>query len=176
MRKIVTPAILFAVVISSTFFLGCKKTPTMSAKINGETKNFIFRSTNKVGITDGLEGIVLVATTGSGEGSGEYLTLLVRGANEGTYNLNVQISSEAKFQCEAIYRPGGETDTTTYKGTSGTINITKIDKKYISGTFSFEMRNKVSDSDVMQVTEGKFEDLRYYSTSLSDVADAAFDL
>ena len=83
---------------------------------------------------------------------------------------------DAKFQCEAIYRPGGESDTTTiYKGKTGTITITEIDKKYVSGTFSFEMTNKLLDTDTKSITSGKFEDLRYFSASLSDIADAAFD-
>ncbi|MBN2890313.1 MAG: hypothetical protein JXL97_00465 [Bacteroidales bacterium] len=176
MKRISILTILLVAIISTTLFTGCKKLPTMSATVDGTTKNFVFRSTSKVGITDGLEGMVIIGTTGADISNGEYLTLLIRGAEKGTYDLNVTITSDAKFQCEAIYRPGGENDTTVYKGTSGTITISEIDGKYISGSFSFEMTNKLLDSDKVNITNGKFEDLRYYSASLSDIADAAFDL
>ena len=148
----------------------------MTATIDGASKNFVFRTNNKVGITDGLEGMVIIGTTGADRESGEYLALLIRGADIGTYNLDIALTSSAKFQCEAIYRPKGGNDTTVYKAKSGTIVITEIDKKRVSGTFSFELVNKVLDTDVMNVTNGKFEDLRYYSTSLQDIADTAFDL
>lgn len=176
MKKITVFTLLVVLVLSSSLFLGCKKLPTMTASVDGTSKNFVFRSTSKVGISDGLDGMVIIGTTGADQKDGEYLTLLIRGADIGTYDLAVQLSSSAKFQCEAIYRPNGDGDSTIYKGKSGTITITKMDSKYISGTFSFEMVNKALDTDTKSVTNGKFEDLRYFSASLSDIADAAFDL
>lgn len=163
---------LFAVIISSALFTGCQKTPTMTASIDGASKNFLFRTTSKVGITDGLDGMIIVATTADEE----YLALLVRGAEKGTYDLTVTLTSSAKFQCEAIYRPGGASDTTFYKGTSGSITISDIDKKHVSGSFDFQLKNSILDSDIINISSGQFTDLRYYSVALSDIAEAAFDL
>ena len=176
MKKINVFVVLLVLVLTSTLFMGCTYHPTMTASIDGASKNFIFRSSSKVGVMEGLDGMIIIGTTGADRENGEYLTLLIRGAELGTYNLNVTLSTSAKFQCEAIYRPGGGNDTTVYKAKSGTITITKIDKKRVSGTYSFELINNVLDTDVLNVTNGKFEDLRYYSASLEDIADAAFDL
>ncbi len=168
---------IFLAVLASTVLFGCKKVPTMTATVDGTAKNFIFRSTSKVGITDGLDGMVIIATTGADQKDGEYLTMLIRGADLGEYSLDATLSTSAKFQCEAIYRPGGDGDSTIYKGKTGTITITKMDGKYISGTFNFSMWNSVLyDNDVKTVTNGKFENLRYFSASLQDIADTAFDL
>jgi len=173
--------VLFIAVIFS--FNSCEKDedgniifPSMTATVDGTAKNFIFRSTSKVGITDGLDGIVIIATTGAEQKDGEYLTMLIRGAKLGEYNLDIALSSSAKFQCEAIYRPGGDGDSTIYKGKTGTITITKMDEKYISGTFDFSMVNSVLDTETKTVSNGKFENLRYFSASLQDIADVAFDL
>lgn len=40
---------------------------------------------------------------------------------------------------------------------SGTINITRYDTGIISGTFSCRVRNKDNPSDIVEITEGRFD-------------------
>jgi len=169
--------ILAGLLVSTMFLNSCKKEdlPIMTAKINNVSKNFIFRSTTK-GAIDAIEGVMIVATTGTDLEDGEYLTLLIRGADVKAYNLAVSLVN-AKFECEAIYRPEvaeGETSK-IYVGKTGNITITKIDedKKKISGTFTMTLQNKLIADDVITITEGKFENLLYVNASINS---ADFDL
>jgi hypothetical protein len=141
----------------------CKKLslPSMNAKFNDSTKNFIFRTTFKGTVPTVGEGILILATTSSDLQHGEYLTLLIRGVEEKTYKLDVELS-DGKYECGAVYRMKGENDTTNvYVGNSGTITITKIDtkNKKISGTFSFNLVN--SKNQTIKVTDGVFKNLLY---------------
>ncbi len=163
MKKLLT--LSFIAFIGSIIFLtSCKQDlPSMSAKFDGTQKNFIFRQTTLGDVPAIGSGFIIIGTTGADLHDGEYLTLLIRGTEEKSYDLNVALSN-SKFQCEAIYRPGGDGDTSkVYAGKTGTITITKFDEKHkkISGTFSFTLVNKVLDTDIITVSEGKFENLNY---------------
>ncbi len=176
MKKFKIFTLLLAVVISGSFFYGCDRDlPSMSAKIDGTDKNFIFRSSNKVTLPEVGEGMVIIGTT-QAKREGEYIAILIRGTEQKTYDLNVALDN-GKLQCEVVYRPGGEgDDSKVYTGKSGTVTITEIDDKYISGTFEFELINKVLETDVINVNSGTFENLRYFKADLSSISESAFDL
>lgn len=164
--------ILTSLLVSTVFLNSCNKDelPSMSSKINSTTKNFIFRATTK-GDIEGIGGFAIVGTTGTDLDDGEYLALLIRGIDVRTYDLTVTLSNNAKFECEAIYRPEvaeGETSK-VYVAKSGTITITKIDedKKKVSGTFTLTLQNKLIAEDVVTITDGKFENLLYTNASIN---------
>ncbi len=143
----------------------CKKLalPSMKANFDTAQKNFIFRLTSKGNIPNVGNAFIIVATTSSDITNGEYLTLLIRGDQEKTYNLDAKLS-DGKYECEAIYRKSGENDTlNVYAGTKGTITVTKIDdkNKKISGTFAFTLMNTKDNSKTINVTDGTFENLKY---------------
>jgi hypothetical protein len=155
----------FLAVLAMFFTItSCKQDlPSMSAKFDGTQKTFVFRQTTLGEVPAIGSGFIITGTTGADLSDGEYLTLLIRGTDEKSYDLNVALSN-SKFQCEAIYRPGGDGDTSkVYAGKTGTITITEFDEKHkrISGTFTFNLVNKVLDTDIISVTEGKFENLNY---------------
>jgi len=159
------------VVLSSVLFFSCQQLPTMTATVDGTAKNFIFRQTNKVTIPEVGDGMVIIATTNEDSTKGEYLAILVRGADQKTYDLSLTLAN-GKAQCAAIYRPN---DTTNYFAKSGTITITSITSKKVSGTFSFVFANKVIETEIVNITNGNFEYLRYFNADLADIAELAFD-
>lgn len=161
---------LFAVV-ASVFIFSCNQVPSMTATVDGVSKNFMFRQSNKVAIPEVGDGMVILATTGADSTDGEYLVLLVRGAEQGTYDLSVALSN-GKLQCEALYRPN---DSTYYVAKSGSITITSITSKKVSGTFNLTLYNKVLESDIISITNGKFDYLRYFKADIADLADIALD-
>ncbi len=155
--------LLLAVVISSTMFVSCKKVPSMTAEVDGVQKNFILRTTNKVKLKDGVEGMGLLAFTGGSEANSEYIAIVVRGAKNGTYDLDVNLENPV-LKCEAIYCPR-DTTGTIYKGFKGSVTITEISKKYISGKFEFQVRDKLLDPEIKRITKGEFKDLKYGTAS-----------
>jgi len=173
MKKIIrsTAVVLFAILMSMS---SCKKLtlPSMKASFDGSEKNFLFRSSFRGDVPNVGSGFIIVATTTSTIDEGEYLALFVRGIEEKTYNLEVALL-EGKYECEALYRKGGEKDTNIYVGSDGTIIIDKIneDKKKISGTFSFTLVNKDDPNKTIVVTEGVFNNLLYTNADLSLLND-----
>jgi len=170
MKKYLVFTLLIAMVGSFVFFSSCKKEtlPSMSASFDGTSKNFIFRSTTRGTVPTVGEGFIIIGTTIDSQ-TGNYLTLLTRGVAAGTYSLDVALS-DGKYECEAIYRPGGSGDTTkVYVGKSGSITIAEVDEenKTVSGTFSFTLVNKLLNTDVISVTNGTFENLKYINATLS---------
>lgn len=160
MKKITLLAVVTLLVLG---FSSCKKDlPTMSAKLNDTLKNFVFRTTVMGGVPGVGDGFLIVGTTLNAD-QGEYIALLIRGADEKSYSLNVSLDN-GKYQCEALYRKNGSGDTTNvYIGKSGTITITNLDEKHkkVSGTFSMSMVNKNDASKTLSVTDGQFSDLSY---------------
>ncbi len=170
MKKITVFLALLSIV-AVFLFDSCKKEdlPSMNASFDGTSKNFLFRTSTRGSIPSVGEGFMIIGTTGADVTDGEYLTLLIRGVDVRAYNLSTTII-EGKFECEAIYRPGGEGDTTlgVYYGKDGSISITKIDEenKKVSGSFSFTLYNKLVATDVISITNGKFENLKYINASI----------
>lgn len=159
------------IAIASIFVFGCQQLPTMTATVGGVSKNFMFRQTSKVVIPEVGDGMVILATTGIDSTDGEYMAIVIRGAEQKTYDLSVTLAN-GKTQCAAIYRPN---DSTYYVAKSGSVTISSITSKKVSGSFSFEMVNKVIDTETFSVTNGKFEFLRYYEADIADLADIAID-
>ena len=158
MRKLFSTLFILGLILSLT---SCKdKLPSMSAKVDGIQKNFIFRSTTLGDVPALGEGFLIIATTGSDSTHGEYLALLVRGADKGSYDLDVALNG--KYQCEALYRKRSD-DSTTYIGKTGTITITDINKRKhkVSGTFNMTMVNKLLNTDQITISEGQFTNLFY---------------
>ncbi|MBN2663491.1 MAG: hypothetical protein JXR68_07555 [Bacteroidales bacterium] len=158
-------------VVASVFIFSCNQVPSMTATIDGVSTNFMFRQSNKVVIPEVGDGMVILATTGIDSTDGEYLVLLVRGADQGTYDLSTTLTN-GKLQCEAIYRPN---DTTHYVAKSGSITITSITSKKVSGTFNLTLTNKVLEADIINITNGKFDYLRYFEADIADLANIALD-
>ncbi len=165
MKKLFSLLFILGLILS---LASCKEElPSMSAKIDGVQKNFVFRSTT-LGDVPGLgEGFLIIATTGSDSTHGEYLALLIRGADKGTYNLDAELTN-GKFQCEALYRHSKD-DSTTYIGKTGTITITDINKRKhkVSGTFNMTMVNKLLNSDQITISDGQFTNLLYMKIDAS---------
>lgn len=175
MRKITLLALIGALILG---FSSCKKEdlPSMSAKLNNNVKNFIFRSTVMGGVPGVGDGFLIVGTTLK-DSSGEYIALLIRGTDVKSYSLNVALDN-GKYQCEALYRQNGSNDTANvYIGKSGTITISDLDEKHkkVSGTFSMSMVNKNDASQTLNVTEGQFSNLSYVYLD-ADIVTNDFDL
>lgn len=175
MKKIFITTLAILTIILT--FSSCQKwtLPSMTAKLDGTEKNFIFRSTITGDIQSIGTGFLIVATTSSDIKSGEYITLLIRGDQEKEYNLQTSLTA-GTYECEAIYREGGEGDTVNvFAGNAGTIIIDKIDtkNKKISGTFAFNLINKSNFNETITVTDGKFDNLLY--TTLPTLSSLDFN-
>lgn len=156
---------------SLTIFNSCKKDelPSMSCKIGGTTWLSTFR-VSVMGEIDlgGISGVLITATNGADANlaDGEYFAILIRGNEVKSYDLAIAMEG-AKFQCAAVYFPNGLNTATKFIGTSGTVEITKVDtdNQKISGTFSFEMKNSITDTDTKSITTGVFNNLKYTEPS-----------
>ena len=163
--------LLIGVIVAlGAIFTSCKKeNPAyMSAKINNVDKNFIFRVTLRGGVENVFEGFMIRGTTGVDLNNGEYLTLLIRGVDKKTYDLNVSFDS-VRMQAAVLYRPKGSSDTSVmYISKAGSITITDVDEKNntVTGTFDFTLVNKKDVNDQISITDGKFGNLKYTKASL----------
>ncbi len=143
-----------------------KDLPSMSCKVGDNNWVSTFRLTT-MGEVDvaGLSGILITATNTVSASEGEYFAILLRGNSEKEYNLAVTLTT-GQLECATIYIPNAADTSATakqYIGTAGTVTITEVDtdNKTISGTFSFTMKNSLLDTESIQITEGKFENLKY---------------
>lgn len=175
MKKLNIVALVATILVSSFFFTSCKKNslPSMKASFDGTAKNFMFRSTIKGSVPKIGEGFVIIGRT-IDPNSGDYLTILIRGVDTKTYNLTTSII-EGKFECEAIYRINGLDDEgNTYVAKTGTVTISEINTKKdkISGSFQFDLVNKLVADKVIKVTEGEFKNLKFVKATLpTDIFD-----
>lgn len=175
MKKLFTSTLVILTIILTLSSCHKLALPSMSAKFGETEKNFIFRTTVTGDIPNVGTGFLIAATTSSDITSGEYLALLIGGNQAKEYKLNSSLTA-GSYECEAIYRKGGQGDTVNiYAGNTGTITIDKIDtkNKKISGTFSFNLVND-SLNTTISVTEGKFNNLNY--TTLPTLSSLDFNL
>ena len=152
MRLIVT------IVLGALMLASCKKVaddildlfPEMSASVDGNEWNSITRKTS---LKDGKFIISGVST------SGETIVLTTFGTATGEYDLSI-----TSIEMAAVYNDTDIDDidnpTNAYFGLTGTVNLTEVNNsaKTVSGTFSFTAAKL---DDIVEVTNGKFEDLKF---------------
>lgn len=151
MKRILTLSLI--VLLSTVIFSSCEEELSflakMSANIDGESWTTVGRTTIKQG-----EAFIVTGTTIDGEA----IILTINGASEDTYVLN-PISGAAGFG--AVYKASIDASIEdTYISTSGELVLSEVDTENsrISGTFSFEAKKL---DETINITEGKFEDLKY---------------
>lgn len=103
-----------------------------------------------------------ISITGQAAPGGEGITLLLA-ATKGTYSLAPGSFHAGVYQ-KTTTGTGYMSQYTSEAG--GTVTITEIDEanKTISGTFSMNVKNGMAD-DKVTITEGKFNKVKYVSTS-----------
>ncbi len=164
MKTFITKLLGIILIFNVLLFSSCRDdNPYLTAKINGKDFNSVFRVSYKGNLPAIGESFLITATDGLDITSGAYLTILIRGTEEKEYRLDVELL-DGVYQAAAVYKPAGQSDTTStgkYYGVSGKITLVKVDTKHkkISGTFEFTLKNK--NGDVIQITDGKFENLIY---------------
>lgn len=100
---------------------------------------------------------------------GEYITLVgfdlntkkvfisIKASSTGTYNLQV-LESQTETYALYLKSKDDESDgTKKYVSTTGTVTITKLADKKISGTFTFTAANSLEE--VIEITNGKFDNV-----------------
>lgn len=177
---------LFAITLAVTTN-SCNKDyqPSLSCKVDGTDYNSIVR-VNTLGTStdlDGKEVLLFTATDNAlSISEGKYLTILIAGAEEKTYELNPSLF-DAKAGCTVVWSPGGEasasgeeTSGSKYTGFSGSVTITKIDReeKRVSGTFSFVLKDVTDLNNEVQITEGEFTDMAYQERDVNSAMLNAF--
>ncbi len=94
---------------------------------------------------------------------GEQIFISIKGTTVGTYEFN---ALEATANTYGIYLKNkdattGEDDSNKYLTTSGTVEITAISDNFISGTFSFNAKNSLTDPAFITITNGVFNNVAF---------------
>jgi len=138
----------------------------MSAKIDNVEWKSVFRQTTLVHM-ESFDVITILGTSGVTEATGSSILITIRGSEAKTYDLKSTVIGGA-FQCEVIYKESFSVSLDdAYVGSSGTVNLTKVDteNKKISGTFSFTMRKSNDLTQTKTISEGKFDNITYVVAS-----------
>ena len=154
MKKIILFLGLFTLLYSCSKDNSSIVTANMSAKI--DQKDWITLTRTTV-LNDGKFIITGVAIDGSS------LAITIFGDNTGDFKV-----SPTQDACEAVYKKTATTSTDdSYLAFSGNVSLTEVDNsaKRISGTFSFTLIHSLSDSTLVNITEGKFTNLKFTDTS-----------
>ncbi len=101
--------------------------------------------------------LTITGTALSFTGIPDVINVTIYGTTEGTYKLGI---ADVAAQCGAGLVTKYNEATATFVSTSGTVELTKVDKsaRIISGTYEFSL---FSGGVIKTITNGKFENLKY---------------
>ena len=169
MRK---TGLFLAIVALIVFTISCTKetaedvaplltSASMTASVNDTTWSSITR------VSKHYSNLNMFVITGTST-SGKVLAITVRGEQVGTYNSSTSIDS-ASAEVGVVWKPSTSLN---YVSKSGTVHITDINtsESRISGTFNFEVVNSSDLADTYNITEGKFDNVKYSESDSSKVA------
>jgi hypothetical protein len=134
---------------------------SMTAKVASTDWSAITRVTKHY---SNLDMFVITGTSTDGE----ILAITVKGDQVGTYSSTTSMDS-LNAQVGAVWKPSTSEN---YVSKSGTVKISEINTNdlKISGTYSFEVVNSTNINDIISITEGQFENLKYSESDSSKVS------